>query len=212
MHISEGVLSGPVLISGGIIAATGTYIGLKNIDLEHIANVGILSATFFVASLIHINIGPSSVHLILNGIIGLLLGWAAIPAILVALILQTVFFQFGGITVLGINTIIMAAPAIIGYYLFSPFVFSSRTVTTATAFVCGALAVFLSALLMAMSLMFTEENFLEVSALVVTSHLPVMVVEGIITVFCISFLKKVRPEIFPSYRQQHKSLNSQFST
>jgi len=29
MHISEGVLSGPVLISGGVLAAAGTVIGLK---------------------------------------------------------------------------------------------------------------------------------------------------------------------------------------
>jgi cobalt/nickel transport system permease protein len=199
MHISEGVLSGTVLLSGGAIAAVGTFIGLKKIDLDHIANVGILSATFFIASLIHVNIGPSSVHLIMNGMIGLLLGWAAIPAILVALILQSIFFQFGGITVLGVNTIIMAAPAVLGYHLFGPLVFRSKTITIAAAFTCGAMAVFLSSLLMAAALLFTEESFREISVLVVTAHLPVMVIEGIISVFCISFLKKVRPEIFPSY-------------
>jgi cobalt/nickel transport system permease protein len=39
-----------------------------------------------VASLIHVPIGPSNAHLILNGLVGLLLGWGAFPAILVALI------------------------------------------------------------------------------------------------------------------------------
>jgi cobalt/nickel transport system permease protein len=43
--------------------------------------------------------------------------------------------------------------------------------------------------------MFTEENFLEVAGLVVTAHLPVMVIEGIITAFCVAFLKKVKPEL-----------------
>ena len=69
------------------------------------AQVGILSSAFFMASLIHVPIGPSSVHLLLNGIVGLLLGWGAFPAILVGLALQAMFFQFGGITVLGVNTL-----------------------------------------------------------------------------------------------------------
>jgi cobalt/nickel transport system permease protein len=77
------------------LVAAGTAIGLKKIDYDHLGRVGILSATFFVASLVHVPIWPSSVHLILNGVVGLLLGWAAFPAILVALLLQAVFFQFG---------------------------------------------------------------------------------------------------------------------
>lgn len=103
MHISEGVLSAPVLISGGVLAAAGTMIGLKKIDYDHIARVGILSASFFVASLVHVPIGPANAHLIMNGVVGLLLGWAVFPAILVALLLQVVFFQFGGITTLGVK-------------------------------------------------------------------------------------------------------------
>ncbi len=71
-----------------------------------------LAAAFFVASLIHVPIGPSNVHLILNGIVGLLLGWAAFPAILIALVLQAMLFQYGGISTLGVNTIIMALPAV----------------------------------------------------------------------------------------------------
>ena len=35
-------------------------------------------------------------HLVLNGLMGLLLGWLAVPAILVALFLQALLFQFGG--------------------------------------------------------------------------------------------------------------------
>ena len=95
MHISEGVLSGPVLLSGAALAVAGTAIGLKKLDYDQVAKVGMLSAAFFVASLIHVPIGPSNAHLILNGLVGLLLGWAAFPAILVALVLQAVLFQFG---------------------------------------------------------------------------------------------------------------------
>ena len=37
MHISEGVLSGPVLISGGALAAAGTAFGLKKLDYDRIS-------------------------------------------------------------------------------------------------------------------------------------------------------------------------------
>ncbi len=69
MHISEGVLSPPILISGAALAMLGTAVGLRKLDYENVPKTAILSAAFFIASLVHIPIGPSSVHLILNGLI-----------------------------------------------------------------------------------------------------------------------------------------------
>jgi len=199
MHISEGVLSGPVLAAGAAVALAGTAAGLKKLDLDRVAQTGMLAAAFFVASLIHVPIGPSSVHLILNGIVGLLLGWAAFPAILTALLLQAMLFQFGGLTVLGVNTLIMAGPAVICYYACGPFVLKSPPVAVTAAFIAGAGSVFLAGILVGFSLVFTGENFLEVAGLVVAAHLPIMVIEGIVTVFCVAFLKKVKPELLPGY-------------
>lgn len=197
MHISEGVLSGPVLISGIVLAAAGTAIGLRKLDYDRIPRAAILSASFFVASLIHVPIGPSSVHLILNGIVGIILGWGAFPVILVALALQAVFFQFGGITTLGANTVIMALPAVFCYYLFGTLVGKGVRIALPAAFLCGFLSVFLAGILVGLALTFTEENFLKASYLVVMAHLPVMIIEGIITAFCVAFLKKVQPEMLP---------------
>jgi cobalt/nickel transport system permease protein len=199
MHISEGVLSGPVLISSAALAAVGTGIGLKKLDYDQIAKAGMLSAAFFVASLIHVPIGPSNAHLILNGLVGILLGWAAFPAILVALILHGVFFQFGGITTLGINTIIMALPAIICYLIFGGLIHKSNRTAAIAAFSAGLLAVLLSGIIVGLALIFTEENFLEVSGLIVAAHIPVMIIEGIITAACVTFLRKVRPEMLPGF-------------
>jgi len=199
MHISEGVLSGPVLISGAALAVVGTGIGLKKLDYDQIAKAGMLSAAYFVASLIHVPIGPANAHLILNGLVGLLLGWGAFPAILVALILQGVFFQFGGITTLGVNTIIMALPSVLSYLLFGRIVQkASRTAATA-AFACGFLSVLLSGLLVGLALVFTEENFLKVSGIIIAAHIPVMIIEGIVTAICVAFLRKVWPEMLPGY-------------
>ena len=197
MHISEGVLSGPVLISGMALTAAGTAVGLKKLDYDRIAQAGMLSAAFFVASLIHVPIGPASVHLILNGIVGLLLGWGAVPAILVALLLQGMIFQFGGLTTLGVNTAIMALPAVVCYYLFSPLLWKKPAIAFAAAFACGFLSVLLGGIMAAFALIFTEENFLEIALLLLGAHLPIMIIEGFITAFCVGFIKKVQPEMLP---------------
>lgn len=199
MHISEGVLSGPVLAAGAAVALAGTAVGLRKLDLDRVAQAGMLAAAFFVASLIHVPVGPSSVHLIMNGIVGLLLGWAAFPAILTALLLQAMLFQYGGITTLGINAVIMALPAVVCYFLCGPFILKRPSIAAVAAFACGAGSVFLGALLVGASLMFTEGSFFEVAGLVVTAHLPVMLIEGVMTVFCVAFLKKVKPEMLPGY-------------
>jgi len=199
MHISEGVLSGSVLVSGGVLAAAGTAIGLKKLDYDRIANVSILSASFFVASLIHVPVGPSNIHLVLNGIVGLLLGWASFPAILVALSLQAVLFQFGGITSLGVNTIIMAMPSVLCYYLFRSMILKKSAVAFISAFACGFFSVFFSTVLVGLALMTTDENFLEISGLVVVAHFPIMIIEGIITAFFIIFIKKVQPSMLPGF-------------
>ncbi len=205
MHISEGILSGPVLASGMALAAAGTAIGLKKLDYDRITKAGILSAAFFVASLVHVPIGPSSTHLVLNGIVGVLLGWAAFPAILVALVLQAMFFQFGGITTLGVNTIIMALPAVLCYYLFGPLIHKKPAVSMSATFAAGFFAIFFSAVAVGFALVFTDENFLKVSKLIAAANFPIMVIEGIITAFCVAFLKKVQPEMLPaySYKTEH---------
>ena len=40
------------------------------------------------------------------------------PAFLIALLLQVIFFSFGGFAVLGVNLCVMATPAVIAHYLF----------------------------------------------------------------------------------------------
>jgi len=199
MHISEGVLAAPVRATGAALTAGGVAIGLKKMETSQVPAVALLSSTFFVASLIHIPIGPASAHLVLNGLAGLLLGWRAFPAILVGLALQAVFFQFGGLTTLGVNTFNMAFPAVVVHYLFAPWRGTvSRTLVFAISAFCGACALFLSGLLIGVSLVFTGEPFWRMAQLVVVAHLPVMVVEGLLTGFCTLFLLKVKPELLVS--------------
>lgn len=196
MHISEGVLSAPVLISGAVLAAAGSGIGLKKLDYDRLPQVAVLSAGFFIASMVHVPLGPTSVHLVLNGLLGIFLGWVSFPAILVGLLLQAVLFQFGGLTSLGVNTIIMAMPAILCYALWGAWVRSEKRAISATAsFLCGFSGILFGSLFLALALAFTGEAFLAVSKLAVLSHVPVMVIEGLITTFCVQFIKRVKPEM-----------------
>ena len=196
MHISEGILSAPVLATGAALTAAGCGFGLKKLDYDRVPQVAILTSAFFVASLIHVPIGPSSVHLVLNGLMGLLLGWPAFPAILIALFLQAVLFQFGGITSLGVNTFNMAFPAIICYYLFARAVKGrNNVISMAAAFACGFIAILVGCLMVAISLAFTGDPLVGVAKVVVVGHLPVMIIEGLITVFSTGFLRKLKPEL-----------------
>jgi cobalt/nickel transport system permease protein len=196
VHISEGVLSAPVLLSGALLTAGGVAVGLKKMAYEDIPKVAVMSSAFFVASLIHVPVGPASVHLVLNGLLGILLGWMSFPSILVALTLQALLFQFGGFTSLGVNTFNMAAPAVIAYYLFNMPARKGRQIVSAiSGFAAGASGIAAGILLIALSLVSTGEGFINVAKVLVAAHLPVMLIEGIISAFTVIFLKKVKPEI-----------------
>lgn len=196
MHISEGVLSGQVLATGAALSAAGVAVGLKRTSNEQIPEVAILASAFFVASLIHVPLGPTSVHLILNGLVGLILGWATFPAILVGLLLQALLFQFGGLTTLGVNTFNMAFPGIVCWWIFGPMVRGRRPrLALVGAFFCGVLAVLGAGLLVALSLYLTGKGFEKAAAAVLLAHLPVMALEGILTAFTVAFLRKVRPDM-----------------
>lgn len=195
MHISEGVLSPVVLGLGAALTAGGAALGLRRLDYDRLMTVAILAAAFFVGSLVHVPIGPSSVHLILNGLLGAILGWAAFPAILVALTLQAVLFQYGGITVLGVNAFNMALPAVLAFYLFRPLLMRPGRWRAFGSFCCGAGGVAGAGLFTALSLALTSEGFAQAATLLFLAHVPVMIVEGIVTMLVISFLAKVRPEL-----------------
>ncbi len=201
MHVSEGVLSGPVLMGAAVLAAGGVALGLRSLDYNRLARAGVLSAAFFVASLVHFPVGPGSAHLLLNGLLGALLGWGAFPAIAVALALQTLLFQFGGLTTLGVNILIMALPAVLTGALVrrGP---GGASGLKRRAFFCGALAVGLSAALFALVLMLSSSQFRGAAMLVVAANLPLMFIEGFFTATCVAFLHRVQPELLPARKDR----------
>jgi ABC-type Co2+ transport system, permease component len=196
MHISEGFLSPQVLATGWTIAGIGVAVGLKKMNMDKIVPVAAMSSVFFLASLINVKVGPSSTHLSMIAPIGLILGWSSFPAVMIALILQAVLFQFGGLLVLGVNTVTIALPALIVYLLFVRTIREGgKTVSAAASFAAGFLAVVLCAVGVGCFLGFSDANFLGVIKIVFLTHLPLAVIEGVITLFLVAFLKRVAPDI-----------------
>ncbi len=195
MHISEGVLSVPVLAGGAALAAAGLAAGLRGLKPEQMMPAALFSSAFFVASLIHVPLGPSNVHLILNGLMGLALGWTAFPAVFIALLLQAFQFQYGGITTLGVNTVVMALPPVLCWYLGkAPLSSANPAVRAVTAFACGSLSVLASGCLAALALALSGEGLWTSAVALLTAHLPIALIEGVITLTVVSFLARVRPE------------------
>lgn len=206
MHISEGVLSPAVLGGGFALAAAGTWLGLRKADYQQLTTTAVLASVFFVASLVHVPLGPGNVHLVLNGLLGLFLGWTVFPALLVALLLQAILFRYGGIAVLGVNTFIMAFPAVLCHYAFRSLMGRPGRVDafrTFGAFCCGALSVAGAAVCTALALGFSNEGFWTSAKILLLAHTPVMAVEGLIAALVLSFIARSRPELlyFPEGRR-----------
>ncbi|MCK3658033.1 cobalamin biosynthesis protein CbiM [Pasteurellaceae bacterium Pebbles2] len=201
MHLSEGVLHLSTLLIGNGIALAGVAIGLRQLNEKRLALTALFAATFFVASTIHIPIGIGSVHLILNGMAGLFLGWAVFPAFLIALLLQLLFFSFGGIAVLGVNLCIMALPAVAAHYVFRPYLGQIKTAGKIRQWLIGigvgVIGVGGAGLLAALILWLDNgKGYYDLIALLWLSHLPVFVVDCLISVGVIITLQKMYPSAF----------------
>lgn len=204
MHISEGVLSGPALAAGAATAAAGVAIGLRKLKHSNIPDVAVLTAAFFLASLIRIPAGPlpTSIHLTLVGLMGLSLGWAAFPAIFVGLSLQALLFQFGGLTVLGVNTTVMALPAVVTGALLHPLVRTGRPmyVNALGGFLAGGIGTTLAAAITALALVSTGDSFREIGRIIFVMDFFAAIIEGVVTAFMVVFIIRVRPELLLSLK------------
>ena len=163
MHIADGVLSEPVLAATGAIAAAGMAVGLRKLDYERVPRAGVLAAAFFVVSLIHLPLGPAPVaaHPTMIGLMGLMLGWAAFPALAAALLLQAVQFGHGGLVALGANVCAMGCAAVACHYLFRSWVRAGRDagVVCAAAFLAGVCGTLLAGLATSLALYASGREF-----------------------------------------------------
>jgi cobalt/nickel transport system permease protein len=196
MHLAEGVLNGPALAVSALTAMAGVAAGLRQLDERRLPLAALLGAVFFVASAVHVPVGVGSVHLILNGLAGLLLGWAVFPVIAVGLTLQAALFSFGGFAVLGANTVILALPAVAAHYACRPLLAgATRRHWLAAGALAGVIgiggAAALAGLLLAAS---GGRAFAELIALLAAAHLPVLAIDAVIGALAVAALGRLMPQ------------------
>lgn len=196
VHISDGVLPLAMLAAGFLFTLILLVFSMRNIRIEEIPKVSLITAALFVASLVHFPIGPTSVHLIMNGLAGILLGRRAFIGVFVAHTLQAVFFQHGGLSVLGVNAFNIGVPALLAWQLFEKRRgLESPHLEAVFGALAGGLAVLTSVLLVSLELLALGEAFNEISLLVIGAHLPVMIIEALVVGAAAGFLLKVKPEM-----------------
>lgn len=203
MHLSDGVLSTGAVIVTSAIAGGMLVKAFKDVKEEEIPKISLMTATFFTFALISFPVGPSSVHPLLGGLIGIMLGTRSTIAIFIGLLLQAILFQHGGLTTLGMNTIMVSIPAIIAHKMFAALVLKKKS-TSMSAGLAAASAVVLTVVILSAVLFFSSraygEGFLSVINILAIGHIPLAIGEGILTSIIISFIYKTRPNVLEGYK------------
>jgi len=202
MHISDGVLTAPWLGAGFALSGLLALVAAYRVRDEEIPRIAVLSAAFFVATLMHLKLGPTSVHLLLNGLVGVVLGRRAPLAILIGLTLHAVLLGHGGFTTIGVNACVMTLPALLAAVLFSGmrrlpwFGRSGNALTWLCGFLLGMISVLATLVLQAAVLRWGgAEDWSLIVQGVFYAHLPIVVLEGVVLGFTVSYLARVKPEM-----------------
>lgn len=193
MHISDGIISIEVATVSAVATLAFCVYSFKNLTNEKIALVASMSALFFVTSFIHIPFGVTQIHLMLIGFIGIFLGSVAFISIAIALILQALLLGFGGLSSLGANILVMALPAYLVYLIFKLEILK-RLNEKVKFFLVGFLGVFISSLLLFTVLVFSKDEYLAVGYSIIAVNIPTMILEGIVTMFLLLYIKKSMPK------------------
>jgi cobalt/nickel transport system permease protein len=201
MHLVDGPLSAhatgnAVLALTACASAGGIALGLRRMRDEDIPRVGIMSAAFFVVTMVAVPMGFGSTHLVLNGLMGVLLGWATFPAVFIALVLQHFMFGVGGITTLGFNTFIMAAPGVLCGLLFRRLAMNKRpSVVFSAGTLAGSVGLGGSVLLFAASLALVEKGLFYSGGPACLADLVLIPFEAFATGTLFLFLRRTSPEL-----------------
>ena len=200
MHVPDGILPGGVCTAGYLGTALLSGLSVRTIrragnTSKRLPNAVALTAVFIVATWIRHPMPPGSIHFVLGGFMGVLLGWLAFPSILAGLLVQAAAAGHGGLAALGVNAVITGLPAMLAAWLFSTSRDMDSTSTGVLAFVAGSGSVLLSTLMMYLVLSSaavtlpaqTEYQGLRTLAL---AYIPIALFEGVLTAVTVTLMRK----------------------
>lgn len=212
MHMADALVSTPVSLTAGVMAATILVISSRKVSRitrsDILPLMGVMGAFVFAAQMINFSIPAtgSSGHIIGGVLLGALLGpWAAFITLASVLIIQCLLFADGGLMALGCNLINMGAMTCLVSY---PFVYrplAGRSlkkwrIMTASVLACilglelGAVAVTMETELSGI----TELPTFTFLSFMLPIHLVIGLCEGIATGIVLCFIASVRPNMLES--------------
>ncbi len=195
-HIPDGLLSLPVTLAGGVLAAAALAATARRLHEDELPRVAVMAAVFFVASLVSVPMGPTSIHLILSGLMGVIIGWATVPAVFVGLVLQAAFFGFGGFVALGVNTVNIAMPGAVLAALAAPLLRRGTPLRAGlVAAAVGALSVAATGLLVMAALWASDQAYALSASVMLLSYVPLALAEAVLSGVAVTFLARVKPEL-----------------
>lgn len=197
VHLSDGALDTAWWASGFAGLGVLLLVAAWRVREEDIPRLGVLTAAFFVGSSIHIPLVviPASVHLILNGLVGVVLGRRAPLAIAVGLTLQYFLLGHGGETTIGINGCIITLPALAAWAI-HPLLRRAGLPAFARGVLLGGGAVAGAVLLNFLVLLEGgKEDWRILAKLILLAHVPIVVIEGLMLGVLVSYLEKVKPDM-----------------
>jgi len=203
MHLPDGLVPVELALAGyagsGVLAAVALS-RIKRLpdSSAAIPRAAMLTTVFFAASLVAVPVPPASVHLMLAGLLGVILGWFAVPAILVGLFLQAVLFGHGGLTTLGLNGLILGLPALLAFGIWRS---AGRRWPDMAALCAGsgavvaALAIFAGFVLLGLPVALDASAERVALQLFVLAHVPLVLAEGVIVLVLLRVLRRTAPQM-----------------
>ncbi len=203
MHIADGILEAEIAAAGFAGSFGLIVFSLKNSKTREnffrkVPKISVITAALFIASLLSIPVGPTTVHFSFVGLAGILLGPLAVLAVSISLIMQLILFNHGGFSTLGVNIFNFALAALAAHYFFQlkaiPFIKNKHM--KVRAFLGAALATLMK--IVGTSLALYLSGFPAFVGLSLTAvHVPIIIAEGVLTSLLIITLYKTRKEVFP---------------
>lgn len=208
MHMSDALVNPPVAITAACLSASLLFIATRKIEknTRMLPLMGVMGAFIFAAQMINFTIPGtgSSGHLMGGILLSALLGpWAAFLTLSSVLILQCLLLGDGGLMALGCNILNMAVCACLVVY---PLVFrplAGYSPSTKRLFISSIIACTI-AMELGATLVTLETEASGVTALpigrfllfMLPIHLVIGMGEGLATAGLLSFLVRLRPELW----------------
>jgi len=208
MHMADALLSPTVggtflAVSGGMLIYSARRVG-READERRVPLMGVLGAFVFAAQMINFSIPGtgSSGHLGGGMLLAILLGpHAAFLVIASVLVVQCLFFLDGGIVALGTNIFNLGVwPCFLGLLIYGAIAGSrhrgtrlwlAAVISVVASVELGALGVVLQTLLSGR----TDLPFGRFAALMMGIHLPIALVEGVVTAGVVQYVRALRPSV-----------------